>query len=274
MENNMMENIGQQLGRYHLLKLLGKGNTTTVYLAEALDNTTPVAIKVLRRDALKSEQDTFVHAARVMAHLNHPHIIRLYDFGEQDHALYLVVDYAPNGSVRQRYPRESRVPLETITTYVKQIAQALSYAHTQHVAHQHIKPENILLGTNEVILLSDFGFPSHQYFPFSSETGAPPSSVIYMAPEQLSGKPLEASDQYALGIIVYEWFNGSPPFMGSTKEIVVQQIDSPPLSLCKQIPDLSPRVDQVIMTALAKNPQERFPDILSFATTLEQASLD
>lgn len=273
-----MENAGQQLGWYRLLRLLGRGYATTVYLAEALDRTTPVAIpvaiKVLSAAVADEEEHAFIDAVRIMARLGHPNIVRLYDFGDEDGVLYFVEDYASGGSVRQKYPQGSHVPLKTVTTYVKQIASALSYAYTQHSVHHHLKPENILLGTNDVILLSDFGFPSYQYFPFSAGTKALPSSVAYMAPEQLQGKPLGASDQYALGIIVYEWLNGFPPFIGSLEEIVVQHIEALPPLLSKQLPNLPPQVDQIILTALAKDPQNRFPDIIGFANALEQASLD
>lgn len=127
---------------------------------------------------------------------------------------FLAMSYAPGGSLRQRYPLGTRLPLEQVAQYVSQIASALQYAHERKLIHRDIKPENMLLGENEQLLLSDFGLVLLVQSTGSQTTKEMAGTVPYMAPEQLQGKPQPASDQYALGIVAYEWLSGERPFRG------------------------------------------------------------
>src|SRR5947208_247961 len=159
----MAERVGQSLGNYQLLRLLGRGAFAEVYLAEHRYLEVPAAIKVLQVRMESDTQEQFRREARTIAHLHHPHIIRVLDFGFQDQTPYLVMEYTPNGTLRTRHPKGTRLPLEQIVPYVKQIAPALDYAHQQRVIHRDVKPENLLLTANDEIVLSDFGIAMVQH---------------------------------------------------------------------------------------------------------------
>src|SRR5207248_10075832 len=125
------------------------------------------------------------------------------------------MDYAPNGSLRQRYRKGTQLPLPLIVANVKHLAAALQYAHDEKLIHRDVKPENLLVGRNNEVLLSDFGVAVISQSRRIEGTSFPAGTVAYMAPEQLQGKPLHASDQYSLGIVVYEWLTGTPTLSGS-----------------------------------------------------------
>jgi serine/threonine protein kinase len=154
--------------------------------------------------------------------------VRVLEFGVERSIPYLVMDYAPNGSLRQRHPKGIPLPLTAIVFYIKQVAAGLQYAHDQKLIHRDIKPENMLLGRNNEVLLSDFGIALIAHSSGSQSIQEVAGTVTYMAPEQIQGKPRLASDQYALGVVVYEWLCGNPPFRGSFTEVAVQHALTPP----------------------------------------------
>jgi len=217
--------------------------------------------------------NTFRMEARIIAHLIHPNIVRVLEFGMEDKTPFLVMDFAPHGTLRQRHPKGTSLPLPTVISYVKQVADALQSAHDERLVHRDVKPENMLLGRHNEVLLSDFGIAilaqsSHQQRP--SDTSG---TTAYMAPEQFRGKPCPASDQYSLGIVVYEWLCGMYPFQGSTAiQLAMRHLFDPPHPLRDIIPSISPAVEQVVMRALAKEPKERFGSMRDFAAALERAS--
>ncbi|EFH85024.1 serine/threonine-protein kinase [Ktedonobacter racemifer] len=147
-------------------------------------------------------------------------------------------------------------------------------AHDRNVIHRDIKPENMLLDEHGTILLSDFGIALIAQSSRYQSTKEMAGTMAYSAPEQIQGKPRAASDQYALGIVVYEWLSGDRPFHGSFPELVGQHLTVPPPSLREKVPLLSPDIDHMVLTALAKQPEERFASVSAFATALEQASQD
>jgi eukaryotic-like serine/threonine-protein kinase len=153
----MADHIGQQLGNYQLIQLLGQGHWASVYLGEHLHLHTQAAIKVLHGSWADSEAEGFLGEARTLAHLRHPHIVRVLDFGVQEGTPFLVMEYAPGGTLRQLHPKGTRLPLSTVASYVKQVASALQYAHAQRLIHRDLKPENLLLGPDQEVWLSDFG---------------------------------------------------------------------------------------------------------------------
>lgn len=157
--------------------------------------------------------------------------------------------------------------------YVKHVASALQYAHDEKLIHRDVNPKNILLGRNDEILLSDFGISiiassaSSVPIPIQDNGG----TLHYTAPEQLQGQARRASDQYALGAIVYEWLSGSHLFDGTAKEIVSKHLYVPPPPLRQKISPISSDIEQVVLKALAKDPTQRFASIQKFANALEQA---
>src|SRR5438067_9769047 len=141
----MTDRVGQQLGNYRLLRLLGKGGFAEVYLGEHLRLKTSAAIKVLHTSLEDDDVEGFLREAQTVARLKHPHIVRVFDFDVENHTPFLVMDYLPNGNVRHSYPKSTRLSLETVISYVKQVASALQYAHDAKLIHRDIKPENMLL---------------------------------------------------------------------------------------------------------------------------------
>ena len=269
--------------RYRILNHLDKnqGYFAQVYLAEHIKLGSKHAIKVLRSH-LSSEHDKqqFENEARLVASLDHPHIIRVTDYGTENGLPCIVMTYASHGSLRSHYPRGTTLPLLTIVEYTKQIAEALGYAHEKihgehedkRIVHRDIKPENILLGQNNRVLLSDFGLAvtvASSYTDFHQIAG----TAYYMSPEQFRGKrPIPANDQYSLAIVVYEWLCGEPPFTeGDFLQLGFQHAYEPPQKLRERNAAILPGVEDAVLKALAKEPEERFPSIQTFAAALEQA---
>lgn len=271
----MLELVGQQLGNYRLIQSLGRGGYAEVYLGEHVRLNTQAAIKVLHARLASSEEvDRFQEEGRILASLVHPHIVRVFDFDVVQDTPFMVMDYAPNGSLRRRHPKGERLALSTILPYVKQVADALQYAHDQHFIHRDIKPENMLLGRNDEVLLSDFGTALvAQSTGYQNALEDVVGTVAYMAPEQFQGRSRPASDQYSLAVIVYEWLTGEPPFQGAGTEVAIQHSIAPVPPLRGKAPDVPPPVEQVILKALSKDYHERFPRVQDFAEALEQASL-
>jgi serine/threonine protein kinase len=185
----MTISIGQQLGNYRLIQLLGKGGFADVYLAEHSYLGTYAAIKVLDMRLTSDNIELFSKEARTIASLVHPHILRVLDFGIERGIPFLVMDYAPNGTLRQRHPRGSLLSVDTVISYVKQIASALQYIHERKLIHRDIKPENLLIGRNGEILISDFGIAVMAHSSRCLNTEDASGTVYYMAPEQIQGKP-------------------------------------------------------------------------------------
>ncbi len=266
----MADRIGQQLGNYQLIRLLGAGGFADVYLGEHVYLKTQAAIKVLHSYSSDDRmRENFHREAHLAASLRHPYIVPVLDFGVENGNPFLVMDYAPKGTLRQSYPKGSRLSIKSIVGYVMQIADALQYAHDEKIIHRDIKPENMLIGHDDDILLSDFGIAliiestrSHTSHDFAG-------TLKYTAPEQIQGKPCLASDQYALGIVVYEWICGEPPFEGA--ELIYKHVCESPPSLRKKAPEVTSAVEEVVLTALAKDPKRRFRSVHDFALALEQA---
>jgi serine/threonine protein kinase len=260
-----------RLGNYWIIDFLERGGFANVYLGEHVSLRTPAAIKVLNDRPTREKKERFRTEAYITANLTHRHIVQVLDFDEDSSPPFLVMEYAPNGSLYTRH-RRVRPPLHTIVSYVNQISGALDYAHRRGVIHCDVKPNNMLLDANDNILLIDFGIAvitnGHAQVPrifAGTET--------YMAPEQYWGRPLPVSDQYSLGIAVYEWLSGSPPFSGSSSdEIAEQHMDVSPPSLMRMAPGTPYAIQRVVLRALEKDPDERFSSVGSFAMALERAS--
>jgi WD40 repeat protein len=268
----MIDHQGQQFDNYRIIgPPLGVGSFGKVYLAEHIyrKNQAPVAIKVLSPLALDDLQN-FLAEART-ARLRHPNIVQVLDFGVEKHIPFIVMEYAPNGTLRQRHPKGTRVSLHTIVSYVKQIASALQYAHDERLVHRDIKPENLLIGEQNQILLSDFGLATIVRSMSSQSVDQMGGTIPYMAPEQIQSHPHPASDQYSLGVVVYEWLCGERPFKGSFTEIAAKHTMVPPPPLHDKMPTITPEVEQIVMRALAKDSKQRFESVSAFATMLEQA---
>ncbi len=152
---------------------------------------------------------------------------------------------------------------------MKQIADAVQYAHDKKIIHRDIKPENMLLGRRDEVLLSDFDLAIVAQSSRAQSTQEVAGTTTYMAPEQVLGKARPASDQYALGVVIYEWLSGIPPFRGSLEEVTTQHLFAPPLPLREKVSAISPEVEQVVLRALEKDPHKRFASVKAFAEALQ-----
>jgi predicted ATPase/DNA-binding CsgD family transcriptional regulator len=267
------DRLGQQFGNYRLVSLLGQGGYAEVYLGRHVRFNQQAAIKVLHAHLSGQEAEHFQQEAETIATLAHPSIVRVFDFDVQEGVPFLVMEYAPHGSLRRRYPKGSLVPLPQIISAVKQVADALQYAHEQKFIHRDVKPENMLVGRREEVVLSDFGIATiaHSSSSLSASAQGTSGTLAYMAPEQIEGHPRAASDQYALAVVVYEWLCGERPFEGSASEVMAQHLSMPPLPLRERMPAIPVEIEQMVLRALAKDPKQRFARMQDFALALEEA---
>jgi serine/threonine protein kinase len=245
-EEKRITRVGQRLGNYQIIRLLGEGGFGEVYLGEHIHLGSQAAIKVLNSQLTSKEIGPFLSEARTLVRLIHPHIVRILDFGTEEKTPFLVMDYAPNGTLRQLHPNGTQLPFAMIISYVKQVAEALQFAHNEKIIHRDIKPENMLVGARQDILLSDFGIAmivqSSRYQSMFDIAG----TIAYMAPEQIQAHPRLASDQYSLGIVVYEWLCGERPFHGSFKEIAIKHAVVPPPSLRERMPTIPAAIEEAV----------------------------
>ena len=262
----------QEIGAYRLLHLIGRGGFADVYLAEHSYLQTRVAVKIFRTRPGDEQMERFLEQVRTLARLQHEPSLPILSCEVWDGSPVLVLPYASGGTVRRRHPSGSQLPLEEVLTYLRQIAPALDAAHSAGQIHGDIKPENLLLGEQGKLLLSDFGLAPVVENTAGRAPAPVTGTVIYMAPEQLAGQLEAASDQYALAIVVYEWLCGEPPFAGTYPEVATQHALIDPPSLRQRRPDLAPQVERVLARALSKNPRERFSSVQAFAGALERVS--
>ena len=269
----MPDRVGEQFGNYRLIRLLGRGNFGEVYLGEHVRLGTQAAIKLLHNRLDNAEVQLFLNEARIVARLEHANIVRVFDFDIRENVPFLVMSYAPNGTLLQRHPRGTKLAPITIASYIQQVADALQYAHDENLIHRDVKPENILTGRRGEVMLSDFGIAVISQSGNSMLLGQQgvAGTPFYMAPELWLGHPRRASDQYAMGIMVYEWLSGTLPFRGNQQAIAHQHIYVAPPDLYEEIPDVSSAIEQVVFRALAKDPKYRFASVREFAEALAEA---
>ena len=273
----MPDRVGQRIGNYRLMELLGCGGFACVYLGQHVDIRKQAAIKILKDEVKQQDQDKFLQEAEKLERLKHPHIVHMLEFGridsDRNNPSYLIMEYAPGRTLRHRHPKGTILPLTTAVDYVHQIAGALQYVHDHSLIHRDLKPENLLIGATWEILLSDLGIAFIVDGGSSDmETGAFAGTVPYSAPEQIRNKPRRASDQYSLGIIIYEWLTGECPFQGRVEEIISQHFYDTPPSLRKKVPTIPSEIEAIVLKALSKEPEDRFASVQEFAQVLEAAS--
>lgn len=234
-----MENIhnpNQQFGNYQILHTLRQGDFANVYLARHVQSQTPVAIKCLHGHCVGGAAEDFQHQYSTLAHLRHPHILPILDYGVVDETAFIVTAYASRGNLRQHHPKNTRVAPFKVLNYAQQMSAALAYVHDQGLVHRDMKPQNILVNEHEHLLLADFGtaVESYSLHPGHSYLREFEGTILYAAPEQLQGKPRRRSDQYALAIMAYEWLCGTWPFTGTFHEVAHQHLFVKPSPLAEK----------------------------------------
>jgi len=271
-----MENLtGQQLGAYRLQTPLGEGGMAFVYRAYQPGVERSVAVKILPRQYSRDAEflSRFNREAKVVANLQHPHILAVFDYGQANDFTYIVMPLLEGGTLTDKL-KEGPFTLDQISRVMAQVGDALDYAHAQGIVHRDIKPSNVLLDTRGNCLLSDFGIARIvEGSEALTDTGKILGTPSYMAPEQGQGHPADArSDIYALGIILYEMLTGRVPFKAETPvAIVIKHIHSP-LPLPSQMnPSISPAVEEVVLKALAKKPDDRYQTATAMSQALNKA---
>lgn len=258
--------IGQALGRYHITEQLGQGGMATVYKAFDTRLERDVAIKVIRRGAFPAEQQDrilarFEREAKSLAKLSHPNIVKVHDYGEHDGSPYLVLEYLPGGTLKQKLGQP--LPWQDALTLMQPVLDALAYAHEHKIIHRDIKPSNIILAEKGQPMLTDFGIAKildlddgHTI----TSTGVGIGTPEYMAPEQGMGKDVDKrADIYAVGVVLYELLTGHKPYTADTPMAVVFKHMTDPLPRPKQFtPELPDDVEKLLLKALAKQPADRY----------------
>jgi serine/threonine-protein kinase len=267
--------------RYRLERELGQGGMATVYLAHDLKHDRDVALKVLDRHvAALVGAERFLREIRIVAGLQHPHIVPVFDSGElpavgaEPAVPYFVMPFVSGESLRTRLARDRQLPREDVVRVTREVADALTYANARRITHRDVKPDNILLADGHA-LLADFGVA--QALEVGSDSRLTQSGLIlgtpaYMSPEQsLGAQDLHApTDVYGLGAVAYEMLTGALPYPGaSLAAIRVRQHSGPPRPASELRPDLSTGVDRVLARALAVDPADRFGTATEFAVALE-----
>lgn len=275
----MSDLIDQLIDRYQVVELLGQGGMAYVYKAFDTRLERMVAIKVIRQDAFapKEMQDLkkrFEREAKSLAKLDHPNIVKIFDYGEYSGAPYLVMQYVGGGSLRERC-KEQSIPWHwrKSARLLVPIARALDYAHQQNIIHRDVKTPNILLTSQDVPMLSDFGIAkivAPGVVATLTGTGVGIGTPEYMAPEQALGRVFPQSDIYSLGIVFFELVTGQLPYSADTPMAVILKHINEPLPLPRRLNSSLPEVvEQILLRALAKRPEERFATAAELAETLE-----
>lgn len=267
--------IGRVFRSYEILQELGRGGMAIVYLARQQHMDRLVAIKVIGA-AYSQEPDfraRFDQEARIIARLEHPHILPVIDYGEEDFGAYLVMRYVGAGTLETRLA-VGALPLPAARNMLSRIAAALAYAHAKGVIHRDLKPGNILLDEADNPYLTDFGIARIlQSATHLTRTGAAVGTPAYMAPEQWKAEPIGPyTDQYALGVLLYQMVTGAPPFAADTTygfmHKHIYEAPPPPRTMLETLP---PAAEAVILRALAKEPDERFPSVQAMSEAFEAA---
>jgi serine/threonine protein kinase len=286
---------GMQIGHYRLERLIGSGGMSEVYFAEDIRISRHIAVKVVRNEAalyrnngqaMREAVRIFEREMKAITALDHPNILPLYDFGEEPinatTLTYMVMPFRSEGSLvnwLNEHIDSDTLSLQAIVHIVVQAASALQHAHNHRLVHLDVKPSNFLIRHRDDrpelpdVLLTDFGIAR-----FNTATATASQSIrgtpFYMAPEQWTGNPVAATDQYALAVMAYQLLTGTMPFQGNLHSVMYQHLQEHPLPPSSLNPNLSAAIDAVLLRALAKKPEDRFPSIREFAHALEQASRD
>ncbi len=265
---------GRTLSRYHLLEEIGRGGMSTVYKSYDPAQDEHVAIKVLSPGMAENEQFSrrFRREANLVLQLRHARVVPVTDFGEQDGYAYLVMPYLDVGSLTDRMA-ERPLSLPEIARIIDHITDALEFAHRKGVVHRDVKPSNILIDDSGRALLSDFGLARIHDASMSLTGSALIGTPTFMSPEQAQGTEVDGrSDQYSLGVILYELITGQPPFEGETPVAVLIKHINDPLPLPRTVnPDVPEAIERVILKATAKNPEDRFPSVREMNSAFQAA---
>ncbi len=269
--------------RYDIEREVGVGATARVYLARDIRHERRVALKILRPELAGSvTHERFLREIRVAAGLQHPNILPLYDSGQTGHSLYFVMPFMEGDSLREHMTRTVRMTLADAVAIVREVADALTFAHERGVVHRDVKPENIILGGGHAFVC-DFGIAQALTMATRGAVsddrltggGRVVGTLPYMSPEQLSGDEVDGrSDQYSLACVFFEMLTGQLPHGGITPtQVMAHRMNKKPKRIRQHRKDVSRRVDAVLARALAPDPEKRFATARAFADELSTVAL-
>jgi eukaryotic-like serine/threonine-protein kinase len=267
----MADLSGRKLGPYLLQKKLGQGGMGAVYVGVHQTLQTGRAIKILLPTEVdEAVVERFVREGVISASLRHPNIVEIFDVGEQDEIHFLVMELVEGDSLLQVLRMDGAIPLDRSVTLLRQMADALDYAHARGIVHRDIKPSNVIVGPNDEVTLIDFGIARAMDESRLTRVGVVVGTFEYMAPEVVTeGGGSPGADRYALGIVAYQMLTGRTPFTGeSAHSIMYKQVHEPPPPPSRFRPDLSPAAEAALLRQLSKEPDARFPSAQAFVDAL------
>ena len=272
-------NAGDKVSDYEVLGVLGAGGMGCVYRVRNLISQRVEAMKILLPDLTSEPElaDRFISEIRVLATFLHPNIAQLYTALTVDNQLIMIMEFVEGLTLADR-SKNVVLPLRDVMGYVGQTLAALAYAHEHGIIHRDIKPGNIMITPHGVAKLMDFGIAKSKLEPAKTQPGTTMGSLHYMSPEQIHGATVDArSDLYAMGVTLYELATGKRPFVGDSEYAILdQQLNAQPKPPIQLNPAMPPALNDVILTALAKDPMHRFQSADAFRKALEsvQAGMD
>jgi serine/threonine protein kinase len=253
--------VGRKLGSYQVLSRLGQGGMGSVYLVSDEAGSTYAAKVLYVENAPPEHIDRFRREYKVMAGLQHPNLVRAFDYGEERGQAYLIMELVAGKTLCTEIVKGGR-PWPEIWPWIRQIAAALQYAHAQGIAHRDLKPSNIMLTNDGQVKILDFGLSRQTDLTAVTLTGNALGTPMYMAPEQAtasSGTVEVRSDQYSLGIILFEMLTGAPPFVSDQmQELISKQVLQTPPKVSTFTQNIPPEIDDIVAKMLAKLPSRRF----------------
>jgi serine/threonine-protein kinase len=260
-------------GRYELEELVGTGGMSSVYRAHDRLLERHVALKVLHQQYMADGDyvERFRREARAVAQLSHPNIVTVIDRGEQENRQFIVFEYVDGENLKSLLEREGRLSENAAIQLVLQIARGLSFAHVRGLVHRDVKPQNVLLDEDGRAKVTDFGIARSLGVQAGlTQTGTVMGTSDYISPEQARGGHAdEQSDIYSLGAVLYELLTCEVPYPGDNfVAVAMRHINEPPPSVRERRPDVSPRLDEAVRRAMAKEPRDRFPSMDAFAAEL------
>lgn len=265
------------IGDYDVAVELGRGGMAAVYLAHDLKLDRQVAIKVMLPELTAGEEmvERFRREARTAGNLSHPHIIPIYHVRDEDGMVFFVMKFVEGRSLDSIVHEMGQLPIKMVETILSQTAGALAYAHRKNVIHRDIKPANIMLDEDGWAVLTDFGIAKVIDAPMLTTTGSTMGTPYYMSPEQCSSKPVTgASDQYSLGVTIYELLTGQPPFKGqSLMEIMSGHFFTTPASIRESRPDCPAVLEEIVMRMLEKDAEDRYAHLDEVVSALKAPTL-
>ncbi len=259
--------------RYLIIRTIGEGGMANVYLAHDTILDRDVAIKVLRGDLADDEKFVrrFQREAISASSLSHPNIVEMYDVGEDNGVYYIVMEYVPGRTLKSLIKRRGALTIPEVLDIMMQLTSGIAHAHASYIIHRDIKPQNVMILEDGMVKITDFGIAMALNSNELTQTNSVMGSVHYLPPEQANGSGSTIkSDIYSLGILMYELLTGKLPFKGENAvEIAIKQMKEPIPSVCKKNPDIPQSIENIILRACAKNPKNRYSNILEMRKDLE-----